>query len=140
MDELIREPFVMRQLVRMAHVIRTIGHIKGCNSTWDVANITKKQANKYPLVNCVVGIIKERIGCNNSSFLSRSEVDMPEFASVEDFSILEAYLIKCAQKFEDELSDTNSDRHKFAQAVRNGISYVKDSEFDWTNVQKYILG
>lgn len=139
-DELIAEPFVMRQIVRMALVIQAIGQIKGRNSTWGVANITTKQANEYPLVNCAVEIIKESSGCNNSSFLSRSEVDMPDFASVEDFCILKAYLVKCAQKLEDKLNDTNSDRYKFAQAVRNGISYVKDSEFDWTKVQKYILG
>lgn len=137
-EDLIKEPYVMRQVVRMALVIQSINEVKNCNKTWLVNNITTRYG-KNLLINCAVEMIKESKGSGTTNSLTNENINAAEFASKDDFQLIGTYLSKCANKLSKELGDTKSMRYQSAQSVRMGIRYVKDSAFDWENIQKYIL-
>lgn len=138
-SKLYEEPAVMRQVVRMALVIRTINQMGNCIATWAPDSIIKNQNLDNPLVNCAVAIVKESNSCTGFSALSRAGVNISDFASADDFNIISGYLEKSAETLVSELSDSTNERYNFAQFVRQGINFVRHDAFDWANVQQYIL-
>lgn len=136
---LIQNPQVMCQIVRMALVLYAVNQVPNFNKTWDVNTQIRELEETNPLVACSFTIVKEFVSKGTSVILSGEHTNAAEYASVKDFKYIGKYLSDSAKKLAEELNDTNSDRSKYAQYVRNGIACVQNGAFDWNKVQQYIL-
>ncbi len=136
-DKLYNSPEVMRQVVRMAIVIRTVVSMDNSTLTWSTDDISQNETIKNRLVDCAVTITNESIA-QKSCFLSRYDTNISDFASVDDIDNIYEYLSQCAQTLVKELN-SNAERQACVQLARQGISFVKNGGFDWKRIQHYIV-
>ena len=138
-EQLLKDLYVMRQVVRMALVIHAINRASACNDTWKLDNIVTSSENLVPLVQCSVAIIKQNMGTGDDEILASENLENTVYISIDDFEKIGNYLEKCAQMIAKELNDSNSKRNKSVQLVRDGVEYVRNGAFNWNKVQQYIL-
>lgn len=148
--ELLKNPYVLRQVVRMALVIYAIDQLPNNDNSWHPDDILKINSFSSNLVKYSVKIVKD---IKEKKTTPPEVLDDEISVSVDEFLCIRDYLITCASdlanslqnpgemktKEPDRQSQTNSKRYEAVQYVRSGISYVKRNAFDWTRVQKYIL-
>ncbi len=135
-EQLLRDPYVMRQVVRMALVIDAISQLPGSDASWQPDSILKNTAISSGLTKYAATIVKDIRGNGKKSTLLKV-FENGQFASTDDILCIKEYLKKCAEDLANALQSPN--RIPAVEEVRSGIRYVKKDAFDWTMVQKYIL-
>lgn len=135
---LIKDPYVMRQIVRMALVIQAVNYSKPQSKSWKLENISVDQKELLPIVQCSVAIIEQIVTKKEYPFLSNTLLDSA-FINSDDFIRIETYLAECAQLILEELGDHCSERIMAVKSVRESIRYVRHDNFTWYEIQKFIL-
>lgn len=133
---LTQDPYVMRQVVRMALVIYAVNELPNCNQTWHPDTIKANPDISNELILCSVKIVAD-IKCD--AMCQYLPTGNSKFTSEEDFRNIGKYLSECAHVLASELCDCNSKRYQYVQLVRRGIACVDSSAFNWEKMQQFIL-
>ncbi len=119
--------FVMRQVVRMALVVYAISKQNPTDDRWKYDKISTGKTLNDILIMWSVGMLQTS---NDRAYR--------HILVYEELNYLKEYVAKCAEMLSDEIK-TDPDRTKALQNIREGISYVKNSSFDWNSVHEYIV-
>lgn len=133
---LIRDPYVMRQVARMALVIYAVCRL---NEFWLPDRIKSCEAYSNPLVRYSVSFVFQYTAAGNVQLLSEKNLIGFVYISSDDFKIIGDYLEECAKLIQEDLKDGSPKHKESVVLVREGIKYVQNDSFDWEKIQKYIL-